>query len=174
VFESYNVPFTIGIISAFLLLIVQRQLFNPLYFAFLIYHSLRRLDTQELKIFSEKIIEFCEIHIGKTKNRPEVVLSQFDKVVFYKGIHGLYQKENKSILINCRLVKNNFNLISTVIHEYIHHTQFEAFKKEEYNRILAGEEVQYINHPWEESARWFSRKYSRKCLIYVLNELKYF
>lgn len=163
----------IAIISFGIVILTQKALYNPLYVFFLAYHVFRKLSNDEQIQIAHYALQYCAINIGKTKVIPKVEFRTFEKEPLLNGTHGMYLPQSRSIMINQRLVKNNFSLISTLIHEYIHHAQFASYQNSDYQRIL-NQGTSYLNHPWEQSARWHSRTFFYPSLLYVLNELNYF
>lgn len=167
--------FFIGVffISLGILVITQRALYNPLYISFLLFHSFRKLSTEEQRLIANYVLEYCSRFIGKTAVLPNVEFKYLKKEPLFQGTHGVYLPNKQCIVINLRNVRNNYNLITTLIHEYIHHAQYASFHKTDYHRLL-NQGVSYVDHPWEKAARWHSRTFFYPSFIYVLSALNYF
>lgn len=163
----------IGVVSLGLLVITQRAIYNPLYILFLLFHSFRKLSLEEQMSIANCVLDYCRKYIGQTKNIPKVEFRKFKKEPLFQGTYGVYLPNNESIVINLRNVKNNYTLITTLIHEYIHHSQYSSFHKTDYHRLL-NQGVSYVDHPWEKAARWHSRTFFYPSFIYVLSALNYF
>ena len=124
------------------------------------------MDKQ--KLIAELAFEWCFKKWGsplKTKD-CELIVS-FDRRV--KNYSGYYMDRTVKVFpLNCPTKKD---LIKTVIHEYCHFLQMPCLVDNRYYCQM--EEVMgYKKNPYEVQARYFEKKYYKKCKKYINKKLK--
>lgn len=163
----------IVVLLIFLWLISQKALFNPLYLAFFSFHAFSRLHKKEKRMIAYLILEYCELHIGKSKRKPNLVLIDTRNKMNLGKHAGQYEVKTRTIKINDQYARSLFSLSRIILHEYAHHMQFMAFEKEDYQRIFDEPNIQYSNHPWEKQARTMEKDFWKACVEYVLTKRGY-
>lgn len=100
---------------------------------------------------------------------PEVKWCTNAREMQSKGFIGFYDYEDNEIVIRITGHRNFYNLIETLIHEYIHYLQptsggwYERYYKQ-YN-------YKYNNHPHEVEAYYLSEIYTVDAYDWIVNKM---
>lgn len=123
--------------------------------------------VKELKISNRKfammVLQWCAENLGTIKYNYQL------KIYYYrnKKFLGFFHCYNKQIVIYITPDLNLLELTDTIIHEYVHHLQFERKSNEkDYYKKLA--EIGYWDNPYEVEARKIAKTNRRNCLDWVL------
>ena len=128
------------------------------------------LKVKDLKIpkkkFVQLVLHWCSENIGTIKH------SYYLKIYYYRNskYSGRYLFNGKQIVIYLfdNLPLNE--LTDTIIHEWIHHLQFEK-KSSERDYDKQHTEKGYWNNPYEIEARKLAKKYTDDCFKWVLDQI---
>lgn len=144
-------------------------------FCFSLYFILRfRVITpnnkkvRDLKIPKKKfvllVLDWCSTNLGSLKYGYELDI----KYNRHKEFAGYYFNHSRTIQIFVFDELDLLDLTETIIHEYIHHLQYNKKKSDiEYNKYQ--NEVGYWNNPYEVEARRLSKTHKNKCYEDVVN-----
>ena len=133
-------------------------------------HKRRILTVGDLKIGKKKfvilVLQWC---INNIENNH---IPFYLKIIYRKPTKrmGYYQFYNKLVVIYIDNSLDLYELVDTIIHEYIHHLQMPSKKYEkEYSTKLISEG--YYNNSYEVSARKLARKYRNQCYDEIIENL---
>lgn len=140
-----------------------------------ILHPHPELNVSDLEIPKRKfvmlVLEWCSTYLGASKKSYNV------KIYYYRNAQfgGSYQYWNGQISIYVYKDLRLVDLVTCVIHEYIHHLQFSKKRvpkrnvEKDYFKKL--EEKGYRKNPYEAYARKTARKCRNKCFEWVMSEI---
>jgi hypothetical protein len=126
------------------------------------------LDAIPIKkiAFCQLVIDWCHENISyKTTQKPKLVLSYYP----HKKLGGTYSTTGHECTIYVNSHETVLTVINTVIHEYVHARQRDKNFQKMYDRY--NDEVGYENNPFEIEARNVARKYEKKCLLWLCQNL---
>lgn len=128
------------------------------------------LKVRDLKIGRKKFIElalkWCSAHLGTIKHPYQLKIHYYR----HKKYGGRFLFNGKQIVIYTYDDLTLDYLIDTVIHEYIHHLQFEK-KAHEHDYGKKHYELGYDNNPYEIEARQIAKQNKKECLNWVLGQM---
>jgi hypothetical protein len=94
------------------------------------------------KLFVILVLQWCQENLQETKYRYDLIIRYYQNKAFY----GRFISWGKQIVIYIHPDLELIVLVDTVIHEYIHHLQFEnKSTASDYDKKLA--EVGYWDNP---------------------------
>lgn len=133
---------------------------------FLMYLALpqRWVRMKNLRITQKKMVDdvllWCHQNYFPTPKNHKL---QY-KIHYYqhKKFDGLYCGISKTITLYITPEKRVIDVIDTILHEYQHYMDIQNIKQvNHYSELL--NQVGYIDHPMEISARKFAKKHRVKC-----------
>ena len=128
------------------------------------------LKIRDLKIGKREFVrlglKWCSAHIGTIKHPYQL------KIHYYRHqkFGGRFLFNGKQIVIYVYDDLDVNYLIDTVIHEYIHHLQFEK-KAHEHDYGRKHNEFGFDKNPWEIEARQIAKQKKKECLNWVLGQI---
>lgn len=140
-----------------------------------IFHPHPELKVCDLTVSKRKfvllVLEWCSNNLGSSKNYYDL------KIFYYRNnkYGGCYQYGNRQIIIYIYADLSTTDLVSCVIHEYVHHLQFSNGRvplrkvEKDYLKKLKGRG--YWKNPYEESARKTAHKFRNQCFEWVMSEI---
>ena len=128
------------------------------------------LKVGDLKIgrknFIQIALQWCSTNLGTIKHPYQLKIHYYR----HKKYGGRFLFNGKHIVIYTYDDLTLDYLIDTVIHEYIHHLQFEKKAHEnDYNK--KHNEVGYWCNPYEILARHLAKQNRKECLEWVLGQI---
>lgn len=128
------------------------------------------VQVNDLKIgkkeFVQMVLKWCSQNVGQMKYRYELKVCYYQNKTFY----GRFMSWGKQIVIYLYPNLELIVLVDTIIHEYVHHLQFEKKSAaSDYDKKTA--EVGYWDNPYEVEARKIAEKNRKDCLQWVMNQL---
>lgn len=124
------------------------------------------LKVKDLKIPKRKFVllalSWCQENLQETKYRYDLTIRYYPNKAFY----GRFISWGKQIVIYIYPDLELIILVDTIIHEYIHHLQFEKkTTSNDYDKKLS--EVGYWNNPYEMEARKIATQNRDECLKWI-------
>lgn len=124
----------------------------------------RWVKIKDLRVTKKKMVEdvlvWCHLNYYPTIKNHKLKF----KIHYYqhKKFDGLYCALAKRITLYITPEKKVKDVIDTILHEYKHYIDIQT-KKEVNNYSELLNQVGYIDHPMEISARKFAKKHRMKC-----------
>jgi hypothetical protein len=125
------------------------------------------LTVKDLKIpkknFVLMVLQWCHENLGTINHHYQ------PKIYYYqnKTYSGRFLSWNKHIVIYSHPDLELIELVDTIIHEYVHHLQFQKKSTEkDYNKKLT--EIGYWNNPYEVEARKLAKEHKKECFDWVV------
>lgn len=106
------------------------------------------------------ILEWCKLKFGKSKYFSIKKL----KIKFKQNLNfyvGTFDIERNCIEVNPNKIKNHLDLITTIIHEYIHFKQ--DYTKYEEIELKLPRKRNYYDHPFELEAEEIAQLNKKQC-----------
>ena len=133
-----------------------------------------KLDERRNYIFnhnkkhtSQVVLKWCRQNMNKnqSKEMPELILKYYT----CKSKMGEYDFHGKVITIWIGKSTSVESLVSTIVHEFQHHLQLkDDCENERYNKLNS--EYGYWKNPYEIDARNAEKKYTEKCIQYLIRK----
>lgn len=116
------------------------------------------------KRFVFLVLHWCSANFGTIKHPCHL------KIYYYRNSNysGRYMSLNKQIVVYLYPDLELIELVDTIIHEYVHHLQFQRKSTEkDYNKQLSS----YWNNKYEVEARSLAKQHRKDCLKSIMNQI---
>lgn len=141
-----------------------------LFVLWLVRKSSAYLNVKDLRIPKKRfvllVLQWCSANFGMIKHPYQL------KIYYYKNknISGQFLYWNKQIIVYMYPDLGLIELTDTIIHEYIHHLQFQKKSTEkDYNK--EHKDKGYLKNPYEVEARKLAKKHTDECFKWVMNKI---
>ena len=114
------------------------------------------------EVLAEKTFDWCIEQYGFSKHHDNEPWLDFSNEKL--GMMGEYVADDNTMTIYKKYIKNNDDLIETIIHEYQHYLQSPTWMERYYNMGY-----EYDTHPYEIEAEEVVQKDKNKCKKYLNN-----
>lgn len=123
------------------------------------------MEYKEIKLnrsSAMKVYEWCKKRYGRSKHNGRYPDLQYRKPDYMtEGLFGLYDEVENYIFVNREEVQTLEDLITTVIHEYVHYTQNIKVDWKVLNKYF---DPISMDHPLEREAEETSKRDFPTCL----------
>lgn len=163
------------ILSPSMVLLIVSIIFLALGILLHIFQPHSELKVSDLKIRKRKyvllVLQWCSINLGASKNYYDL------KIYYYRNnkFGGSYQYWNGQISIYVYDDLRLTDLVTVVIHEYMHHLQFSKSRVPKSNvekdYLKKSEDRGYWKNSYEVAARRTANKCRYKCFEWVMSEI---
>lgn len=108
-----------------------------------------------------KVYEWCKKKYGRSKYKrsyPEICFKKEDCTT--EGLYGYYDYDDNEIYVNSTLIQELEDLVTTVIHEYVHYKQ----SKLDFFVLSRYFDSSSLDHPLEREAEEVSQRDKSECM----------